>query len=100
MHDVMLLSNRFIEISKEFSGMSYFTDQPLHQFITNSLILPSLEVYKVDQLETLKNLLLVEDWTRLPLPDRFKIQELVQPLHPFSSNINQLLGAFNLSNED
>ena len=73
MHDVILLCNRFIEISREFSGIIYFTDQPLHQFISNSLIMPSVEVFKLDQLETLKNLLLVEDWTRLPLPERFKI---------------------------
>ena len=48
MHDVMLLCNRFIEVSKEFSGIIYFTDQPLHQFITTNLVMPSVEVFKQD----------------------------------------------------
>ena len=46
MHDVMLLSNRFIEISKEFSGIIYFTNQPLHKFITENLIVPTVELFK------------------------------------------------------
>ena len=88
MHDVMLLSNRFIEISREFSGIVYFTDQPLYKFLSENLITPSVELFKQDQLETLKNLLLVEDWTRLPLPDDFEIKELADPLYPFTSSIN------------
>lgn len=48
MHDVMLLCSRFIEISKEFSGIAYFADQPLHKFISESLLEPSVEVFKLD----------------------------------------------------
>ena len=57
MHDVMLLCSRLIEISKEFSGIISVTDQPLHLFLTNSLILPTVELFKQDQLESLKHLL-------------------------------------------
>ena len=48
MHDVMLLSNRFIEISREFSGIVYFTDQPLYKFLSENLITPSVELFKQD----------------------------------------------------
>ena len=33
LHDILILGNRFIEVSKEFSGIKYFADQPLHEFM-------------------------------------------------------------------
>ena len=83
LHDILILCNRFIEVSKEFSGIKYFADQPLHEFMCMKLISPTIDFFKQEQMEAFKNLLLQEDWTRMPLPDDFKIQELDNPLHPF-----------------
>ena len=88
LHDILILGNRFLEVSKEFSGIKYYADQPLHEFFCASLGQPTIETFKAEQMETFKNLLLQEDWTRMPLPDDFKIEELENPLHPFQKNIH------------
>ena len=54
---------------------------------------PAVEFHKSDQIEAFKNLLLQEDWKRLPLPDDFTIKELEDPLMPFQSNLTQFLQA-------
>ena len=50
-------------------------------------------------METFKNLLIEEDWSRMQLPEDFEIKELENPLFPFQKNINQYLNTFNLSDE-
>ena len=90
----MIVCNRFIEVCKDFSGTPLPADQPLHKFVASNLIEPTVDLFKQDQLEQLKNLLLVEDWTRLPLPDGYEIKQLADPLYPFSSSVNFFLQAF------
>ena len=43
LHDIMIICNRFIEVSKEFSGIKYYADQPLHEFICQKLISPTID---------------------------------------------------------
>jgi hypothetical protein len=37
-----------------------------------------------------------EDWSRLPLPDKFDIQELEDPLKHMPKNLQNLLSSFRI----
>ena len=48
LHDVMIICNRFIEVCKDFSGIPLPAEQPLHKFVTSSLIEPTVDAFKQD----------------------------------------------------
>jgi len=60
-------------VCKEFSGTNEVAEIPFHQFISDKIIQPTIDNFKSEQVYALKQLLENEDWSRLPLPDKFEI---------------------------
>lgn len=69
LYDLLILTNRYTEVCKEFSGVLETREIPFHEFISEKIIQPTIDNFKVEQMNALKQFLENEDWTRLPLPD-------------------------------
>jgi hypothetical protein len=60
---------------------------------------PKIDLLKHEQMSMLKQLLENEDWSRLPLPDKFEIAELQDPLKHMPKNLQNLLGTFKIDEQ-
>ena len=70
-YDLLVLSNKFIEIGIEFSGDESEKSQTLLRFIAKEMTLKYITEFNNNQNVNIKNILEREEWNRLPLPDNF-----------------------------
>eukprot|EP00347_Sterkiella_histriomuscorum_P004249 403361175 len=98
--DLLMLSNKFIEIGQEFGGEEPETGQmSLLQYIVNELTLRYINEFKQQQTQILKNLLESEEWERVPIPDKFSIKEIDDPLSEYPKHLDKILNVFSNFNK-
>ncbi|CDW71082.1 UNKNOWN [Stylonychia lemnae] len=92
--DLLMLSNRFIDMGQEFGGDDESSQVSLLRYLSNDLSNKYIEDFKNFHIQNVKNLLEREEWDRLPIPDNFVIKEIEDPFAEYPKHMDQLLNVF------